>query len=130
MEVEEKADVDLTAAGADVWANSPGGGASGGRREPAKDSASARAAGDAVAPSDGGEAAADPGSPRPGPERNNTASVIVRVEGSGGAVRPAAEVSGAAAEHPGKVIVTDVTINALTVTFKEATMAEGFFKGY
>lgn len=36
----------------------------------------------------------------------------------------------AAAEHPGKVIVTKVTINSLTVTFKEATVAEGFFKGY
>ncbi|XP_072299858.1 chromobox homolog 7a [Eucyclogobius newberryi] len=30
--------------------------------------------------------------------------------------------------HPRKVIVTEVTINSLTVTFKEATMAEGFFK--
>lgn len=29
----------------------------------------------------------------------------------------------------GKVMVTEVTINSLTVTFKEATMAEGFFKG-
>ncbi|XP_063078564.1 chromobox homolog 7a isoform X2 [Engraulis encrasicolus] len=29
----------------------------------------------------------------------------------------------------GKVIVTDVTINSLTVTFKEALRAEGFFKG-
>lgn len=36
----------------------------------------------------------------------------------------------AEAEHPGKVIVTNVTINSLTVTFKEATVAEGFFKGY
>ncbi|XP_056143528.1 chromobox homolog 7a [Lampris incognitus] len=34
-----------------------------------------------------------------------------------------------AAKNPGKVIVTDVTINSLTVTFKEATVAEGFFKG-
>lgn len=32
--------------------------------------------------------------------------------------------------YPGKVITTNVTINALTVTFKEATMAEGFFNGY
>ncbi|XP_029946265.1 chromobox homolog 7a [Salarias fasciatus] len=30
----------------------------------------------------------------------------------------------------GKVIMTDVTINSLTVTFKEAMVAEGFFKGY
>ena len=36
----------------------------------------------------------------------------------------------AAAEHARKVIVTNVTINSLTVTFKEATVAEGFFKGY
>ncbi len=32
--------------------------------------------------------------------------------------------------HPGKVLVTQVTINSLTVTFKEATSAEGFFSGY
>lgn len=35
-----------------------------------------------------------------------------------------------AAKHPGKVIMTDVTINSLTVTFLEATVAEGFFKGH
>lgn len=34
------------------------------------------------------------------------------------------------AAHPGKVIVTRVTLNSLTVTFKEATSAEGFFSGY
>lgn len=34
------------------------------------------------------------------------------------------------AKHPGKVIMTDVTINSLTVTFLEATVAEGFFKGH
>uniref|UniRef100_A0A8C5E9T3 Chromobox protein homolog 8-like n=1 Tax=Gouania willdenowi TaxID=441366 RepID=A0A8C5E9T3_GOUWI len=32
-------------------------------------------------------------------------------------------------DGPGKVIMTDVTINSLTVTFKEASVAEGFFKG-
>ncbi|KAK1785691.1 hypothetical protein P4O66_019032 [Electrophorus voltai] len=32
-------------------------------------------------------------------------------------------------QHPGKVIVTEVTINSLTVTFKEAVSAEGFFSG-
>ncbi|XP_051905923.1 chromobox homolog 7a [Hippocampus zosterae] len=31
-------------------------------------------------------------------------------------------------QHPGKVIMTEVTINSLTVTFKEAAEAEGFFK--
>lgn len=34
------------------------------------------------------------------------------------------------AKHPGKVIVTRVTIDSLTVTFKEATVAEGFFRGF
>ncbi|XP_049600098.1 chromobox protein homolog 8 [Syngnathus scovelli] len=33
-------------------------------------------------------------------------------------------------KHPGKVIMTEVTINSLTVTFKEATVAEGFFKDW
>ncbi|XP_067237663.1 chromobox homolog 7a isoform X1 [Chanodichthys erythropterus] len=32
--------------------------------------------------------------------------------------------------HPEKVIVTQVTINSLTVTFKEAMTAEGFFSSY
>lgn len=35
-----------------------------------------------------------------------------------------------AAKHAGRVIVTNVTINSLTVTFREARVAEGFFKGY
>lgn len=43
---------------------------------------------------------------------------------------PSSQTSPTATEHPGKVIVTNVTINSLTVTFKEATVAEGFFKGY
>ncbi|XP_019744297.1 chromobox homolog 7a [Hippocampus comes] len=34
----------------------------------------------------------------------------------------------AQSQHPGKVIMTEVTINSLTVTFKEAAEAEGFFK--
>lgn len=34
------------------------------------------------------------------------------------------------AKHPGGVIMTNVTINSLTVTFLEATVAEGFFKGH
>lgn len=43
---------------------------------------------------------------------------------------PDSQSSQTAAQRPGKVIVTDVTINSLTVTFKEAMVAEGFFKGY
>lgn len=86
---------------------------------------------------------------------NNTISVIVCIPGSGETAGDAAaaaapeagreEVRGdnqsvstatqgsptspAAAEHPGKVIVTNVTLNSVTVTFKEAAVAEGFFKG-
>lgn len=33
-------------------------------------------------------------------------------------------------QNPGKVIVTKVTINSLTVTIKEAMTAEGFFSSY
>ncbi|GAA6215595.1 chromobox protein homolog 8-like [Lates japonicus] len=104
----------------------------------------------------GEEGSVEPGSECPRLERNNTTSVIVSVQGSSETAGAAAvcsapeagdeEVRGdnqsvttttpgsqsapAAAEHPGKVIVTDVTINSLTVTFKEAMVAEGFFKGY
>ncbi|XP_008301572.1 chromobox homolog 7a [Stegastes partitus] len=90
-------------------------------------------------------------------QRSNTTSVIVSVQGSSETAADAAAVCCAAeerkeevrgdnqtittkaadsqtgpaeAEHPGKVIVTDVTINSLTVTFKEALVAEGFFKNY
>ncbi|CAG5897505.1 unnamed protein product [Menidia menidia] len=85
-------------------------------------------------------------------QRSNTASVIVRVQGgvrASGAVCPPSEpaeergdnqrvsvTSGGApaapdaADRPEKVIVTHVTLNSLTVTFKEAPVAKGFFKGY
>ncbi|KAF1379212.1 hypothetical protein PFLUV_G00173730 [Perca fluviatilis] len=43
---------------------------------------------------------------------------------------PGAQTAPVAAELPGNVISTDVTINSLTVTIKEAVVAEGFFKGY
>ncbi|XP_070779709.1 chromobox homolog 7a isoform X2 [Enoplosus armatus] len=43
---------------------------------------------------------------------------------------PGSQTAPAAADHLGNVIVTNVTINSLTVTFKEAMEAEGFFKGY
>lgn len=45
-------------------------------------------------------------------------SAEVRTDGSQASERTA---------HPGKVIVTNVTVNSLTVTFREAMMAEGFF---
>lgn len=90
--------------------------------------------------------------------RSNGTSVIVSVQGSDKTVTAAAATTTAeankegddnqsvttttpgnqtppptppaAAKRPGKVIVTNVTINSLTVTIQEATVAEGFFKGY
>lgn len=83
-------------------------------------------------------------------ERSNATSVIVsgytRQTGHTGAAQVKEEEEGTgdnqrvteliqdctnpAATNPGKVMVTEVTLNSLTVTFKEALMAEGFFKGY
>ncbi|XP_035471898.1 chromobox homolog 7a isoform X2 [Scophthalmus maximus] len=98
------------------------------------------------------------GSECPRLERNDTITVIVSVQGSSETAvaaaaaavvacstaeearadnqsattttTPGSQSAPAAAEHPGKVIETEVTINSLTVTFKEAMVAEGFFKGY
>ncbi|XP_053299071.1 chromobox homolog 7a isoform X1 [Pleuronectes platessa] len=76
-------------------------------------------------------------------EGDDTVSVIVSVQDTGmmaGAAYSAPEarteevggdkqsVATPPTERSGSVIVTNVTINALTVTFKEATVAEGFFK--
>lgn len=82
-------------------------------------------------------------------ERSNATSVIVSTPGwqPAGDTEPRvlqAEVSGdnqhettptkqsetSSTANSKKVIVTEVTINALTVTFMEATVAEGFFKSY
>ncbi|XP_047428454.1 chromobox homolog 7a [Mugil cephalus] len=87
--------------------------------------------------------------------RSNATSVIVSVKGSGEAVAeddnavcstdadthsvttttlgsqtPPPPLPAAGKHRPGEVIVTNVTINSLTVTIQEATVAEGFFKGY
>ncbi|KAM9843424.1 chromobox homolog 7a [Aulostomus maculatus] len=75
-------------------------------------------------------------------QRSSTTSVIVSVQGSSEVLEAEAKMEEAIGDnqsditttpggpqHPGKVIVTEVTINSLTVTFKEATVAEGFFKG-
>ncbi|XP_034045505.1 chromobox homolog 7a isoform X2 [Thalassophryne amazonica] len=56
-------------------------------------------------------------------EEGDNQSVATMLAHAGSQTAPAE------AEAPGKVIVTEVTINSLTVTFKEATVAEGFFKG-
>uniref|UniRef100_A0A1A8RNW5 Chromobox homolog 7a n=2 Tax=Nothobranchius TaxID=28779 RepID=A0A1A8RNW5_9TELE len=74
-------------------------------------------------------------------ERSNTTSVIVRVQGNASTEVKVEEGSAnnqsvtmatsgpAEEERPEKVIVTNVTVNSLTVTFVEADGAEGFFKG-
>lgn len=46
-----------------------------------------------------------------------------------GAAAPGDQAS-LAAKHPGRVVMTNVTINSLTVTFLEAKVADGFFKGH
>ncbi|XP_023813516.1 chromobox protein homolog 8 [Oryzias latipes] len=80
-------------------------------------------------------------------ERSNATSVIMRVQGSGVTPGDAADgeqdkkeakddnqsVAMTTTDSPvptGKVIVTQVTVNSLTVTFTEATEADGFFKGF
>ncbi|XP_012708416.2 chromobox homolog 7a [Fundulus heteroclitus] len=107
--------------------------------------------------SDWGEAKAVEACPEcPQVEKKNATSVIVRVQGCGKATGEAVSVASdselkkdearsdnqsvimtasgrpaAPGEAPrrGKVIVTNVTVNCLTVTFKEAREAEGFFHG-
>ncbi|XP_026181883.1 chromobox homolog 7a [Mastacembelus armatus] len=151
MEVEEKAAEEKAAEekaaeekvaeekAAEIWSDRPGGETPETRLNQtsecnqSEDSASAPVAGpgDAVTVGDRSDVGVEAGSPCPRLDRNNTTSVIVCVQGSNQSVAtttPGSETS--AEEHPGKVIVTDVTINSLTVTFKEAMVAEGFFKGY
>lgn len=100
------------------------------------DSATARERSRWVLQSQGG---AESAPEHPGVCQSKAVSVIVCVSGCG--EMPDDTVCAAAEEaskerrltsrvYPGKVITTNVTINSLTVTFKEATMAEGFFNGY
>lgn len=78
-------------------------------------------------------------------ERSNATSVIVRVQATGVLPGDAAATESEKKEAKGdnqsvattttdgatgKVIVTQVTVNSLTVTFTEAAEAEGFFKGF
>ncbi|PWA33168.1 hypothetical protein CCH79_00013699 [Gambusia affinis] len=89
-------------------------------------------------------------------EKKNATSVIVRVQGCGKTTGDAVSVCSDSepkkdearsdnqsvivtasdrpkapyeAPRPGKVIVTNVTVNCLTVTFTEASCSEGFFNG-
>ncbi|TNN55642.1 Chromobox 7 [Liparis tanakae] len=78
------------------------------------------------------EAEAESGSESLGLESDDTA--LVMVSGSEAAKAEARgdnqSVTTTTAGSPEKVISTDVTINCLTVTFKEAPVAAGFFKDY
>nr|XP_057906451.1 chromobox homolog 7a [Doryrhamphus excisus] len=62
------------------------------------------------------------------PESPGVRSVIASVETASDNQCVTTTTEGGS-EHFGKVIVTKVTINSLTVTFKEAAEAEGFFSG-
>lgn len=53
-----------------------------------------------------------------------------RCPGSGVEEEDASGSESRHAKHPGRVIMTHVTINSLTVTFLEAAVAEGFFKAH
>lgn len=118
-------------------------------RSQSKDSTSASEArlGDAVSVSDRSDSDRGEEGWESGPERSNATSVIVSIRGSRGTAGDAATVCSLAevrkeesivapetasptADQPKTVILTKVTINSVTVTFKEARVAEGFFKGY
>lgn len=73
------------------------------------------------------EAQSRPASPGADPKDDLTSAVaggdtVVRIQ------NVTTTVATAQLQHPGKVIMTQVTINSLTVTFKEAAEAAGFFK--
>ncbi|XP_059204262.1 chromobox homolog 7a [Centropristis striata] len=150
LEMEQKVDTDLTGVGTETWT----GGGTG--QNQSKDSASVPEAvlEDEVSVGDRSDWDVGEESECPTLEcsvcpSNNTTSVVVSIQGSS---EPAGDCSAAEAgeeeaggdnqsanmmtadsqteKHPRKVIFTDVTINSLTVTFKEAMVAEGFFKGY
>uniref|UniRef100_A0A1A7WH25 Chromobox homolog 7a n=1 Tax=Iconisemion striatum TaxID=60296 RepID=A0A1A7WH25_9TELE len=149
MEVE-KVDDHLTPMNTEMWTNTADGGMTGtcqiSAHEQSKDNAlTPEALGDGL-DLDGGKTGVEEGSECPSVdsiprERSNATSVIVRVQGNASAESKVEEgstdhqrvtmmTSGPTeAEHPGKVIVTNVTVNSLTVTFVEANGAEGFFKG-
>ncbi|KAL6103301.1 uncharacterized protein ACO6RY_02728 [Pungitius sinensis] len=178
MELEEKADADLTVVGAQTWTDRPGGGTSETIQNQmfARDQSEASASAPEAVPED--EVSAGDGSDWDREEEeeeeeeeavesgsechmigsgvsqsNDMTSVIVSTEkssetaGDCGATEetkvevrggnqgvtmttPGGQRSPVAVPHPKNVISTDVTVNFLTVTFKEASVAEGFFKGY
>ncbi|XP_074511532.1 chromobox homolog 7a isoform X1 [Sebastes fasciatus] len=160
MEVEEKVDTDLTTVGTQTWIEMRQNQTIACDQSKDNASVPEAVLEDAVSVGDGSdwdrvEEDLESGSECPTLERsvcqsNNTTSVIVSVQAAGDCATteatkeeevsddnqsvttttPGSQTALAAAEHPGKVISTDVTINSLTVTFKEATVAEGFFKGF
>ncbi|XP_061555595.1 chromobox homolog 7a isoform X1 [Phycodurus eques] len=123
-----------------MWSDPPDGGASTVACDNSKDAASVlddRAA-DAVTAGNRSDGDAGEEEMKSRPEtpgvclRNDTTSAIA---GEGDAPVHNQKVTTtttttAQSEHPGKVIMTEVTINSMTVTFKEAAEAEGFFKGW
>lgn len=157
MEVEEKVDANQTAVGTETWTGGSGRGTSETRREgtivfdQSRDDNSASE----VTPGDGGmvcdrshwdrsgEDGIESEAECPTLERsicqNNTVPVIVCTpersaetagDNQSDSTATLSSQTSPPAKHPGRVIVTNVTINSLTVTFLEAKVAEGFFKGH
>lgn len=145
METEVEEDTEQTAVDTDMWTEGPGKGTSEtGHNQSFACHQSKDGAGETCTKQDGsGVEGVGSVSERPTLGSSNTTSVIVHMAGSGEAgraeatgdnhsvstVTPSRQTSPTAGKHPGKVIVTNVTIKSLTVTFKEASVAEGFFKG-
>lgn len=157
MEVEEKVDANQTAVGTGAWTGGSGRDTSEPRREgtivfdQSRDGNSASE----VTPDDGGTVCDRSHWDRSGEEgieseaecptlersicQNNTVPVIVCTpersaetagDNQSDSTATLSSQTSPPAKHPGRVIVTNVTINSLTVTFLEATVAEGFFKGH
>lgn len=68
---------------------------------------------------------------RPDPDADGTTDEEVTIKCTSTLqVRTEPSLAAESPRHRGKVIVTRVTLNSLTVTFKEAAAAEGFFSVY
>ncbi|CAI5674610.1 unnamed protein product [Oreochromis niloticus] len=158
LEVEEKVDGDLMPVSSHTWIDVMAECDSTPKpmlvRSQSNDSASASEAtpGDAVSVSDRSDSDRGEEGWELVPERSNATSVIVSIRESRGTAGDAATVCSLAevrkeeargndqivapetasptADQPETVILTKVTINSVTVTFKEARVAEGFFRGY
>ncbi|XP_061703240.1 chromobox homolog 7a [Syngnathoides biaculeatus] len=139
--VVERQDLEMDAEEANAtqtWSDPPDGSTSTVARDSSKDAAAAlddRAADAVIAAgnvSDGdtGKVELKSRAESPGNRLGNDTTVAVAVKGDAAVDNGKVTATSAQSEHPGKVIMTEVTINSLTVTFQEAAEAAGFFKGW